>query len=253
MYFYMRSKLFLLPFALISLATEQPTRATYFGLNYHYLMNLDAQDSLATTSEGLGGIKWGFLWLWRFHIGKFFIGTGPGINFQGVRFKNPTYLDKKEDYLLVSWDTISTRKYQKSKLQGTYVQIPLMLGIELRRFAFSIGGYFEYLITSKLKHKYEEKMQDVNGQERTHLIRYIGRGQKHTFLGTYKYGVVARLEWLFRKDYTKVEPSALGVVVAYDMVPWLDAENYKTVAMLRLGVSWRFTTVGRKKGGEKED
>jgi hypothetical protein len=171
---------------------EKPNRKrwisrTEFGLNRFWG---DDADSLATSSEELGSIKWNSATQYRAYFGPspLYVGLGIGYAINEYRFRDNIILDynKTTKQYRYSPDTVSGNSYGKSKFQVITLRLPIEVGIQVKKFNLAAGAYADYILYAKHKRKFEN--DDVH-------YRVNVRGFDRLRLNEFQYGVSARVAY----------------------------------------------------------
>lgn len=192
----------------------------YTDLSYNILLNTPG-DTLRTSIEGGGSIKWSTGFMRPFSKGKFYVAPGLFLNLTDLRFQKPTYLSVDRDSLSVVFIDDATRKFAKTKVQTMALQVPLVAGVRFSNVFFEVGGFGSLVFFSRQKHKYTQAFPD-NKEAR---VVALYNGKDYTGVRPFQYGVMARL---FYKN--------IGVFAQYYLNSFFETKNYTQPQLLQVGI-----------------
>lgn len=206
----------------VGFAQEQRKVVGYWDLSYNFLLNTP-KDTLVTTVEGGGSIKWSLGFLRRFYKNKFYVGTGLFLNLTDLKFQKPSYLSVDRDSLFVFFIEDSSKQFGKTKLQTIAFQIPLMFGFHLNKVFFEVGGFGSVVLFSKQKQKYTQKF----GENKEGKVVVTYRGKDYTGINILQYGLTARVSY-----------KSFGLFINYYLNPYFNTKNYTDPQLIQVGISF---------------
>lgn len=190
----------------------------YLEAHYNHFQGMPAD--LTTTTQGLGSMKLNFQAMQMLRIGKFYVGSAPGLVIREVRFEKNTVLYRDTTgFLTYTFDTLTTAQgySAKSKFQLGYLRLPLEIGILHKGFQLAVYGYGELLVWARQKRKYSTNDESV---------KQIQSGNKNFGTETLQYGLGARIGY-----------RGLGVFASYNLSPlWRSTQGPDNVRPLQVGV-----------------
>ena len=190
----------------------------YLEAHYNHFQGMPAD--LTTTTQGLGSMKLNFQPMEMLRIGKFYVGSAPGLVIREVRFeKNAVLYRDTTGFLTYTFDTLTTaRGYSaKSKFQLGYLRFPLEIGILHKGFQLAVYGYGEFLVWARQKRKYSTNDES---------IKQIQSDNKNFGTDALQYGLGARVGY-----------RGLGLFASYNLSPlWRSTEGPDNVRPFQVGL-----------------